>query len=177
MKPPARPTLDAMDALVQIVDAGSLTAAARRMGVAKSVLSDRLAQLEAALGVTLLRRSTRRQSLTEAGEHYYQHARQILEQVADASAEVARMAGSPGVLQGRLRIAAPVSYGIAHLGRTLMPFLAEHPALECQLEVDDGVVDLVAGRFDLAIRIGRLADSSLVARSLGVVDRIICASP
>ncbi len=172
-----RPSLDAMDALIQIVEAGSLTAAARRLGVAKSVLSDRLHQLEKTLGVTVLRRSTRRMSLTEAGQRYYEHARQILEQVADASAEAARMAGAPGALHGRLRIAAPVSFGAAHLGRALMPFLASHPALECQIELSDGTVDLLEGHFDLAVRIGRLPDSTLVARSLGVVERVVCASP
>lgn len=173
----ARPSLDALDAFVHIVEAGSLTGAARQLGVAKSVLSDRLAALEAALGVTLARRSTRRLVITEAGERFFLQAQRILEQVDEASAEVRETAGAYGALRGRLRIAAPVSFGAAHLGRLLMPFVARHPDVHCQVELDDGVVDLLAGHFDLAVRIGRLPDSRLVARRLGEVPRLVCASP
>ncbi|MGE4334857.1 MAG: LysR family transcriptional regulator [Pigmentiphaga sp.] len=173
----ARPTLDAIDAFVQIVEAGSLTGAARRMGVAKSVISDRLASLEAALGVTVLRRTTRRVALTEACERFYTEAVRVLQQVDEAAAEVAAGASGGGSLRGRLRIAAPVSFGAVHLGRMLMPFLSRHAHLQCQIELSDSVTDLVAGHFDFAIRIGRLNDSTLLARRLGDIPRVVCASP
>lgn len=173
----SRPSLDALDAFVHIVQAGSLTAAARQLGLAKSVLSERLAALEATLGVTLLRRTTRRLVLTEAGQRWLAQAKAILEQVDDAMAETLSAAGVVGPLQGRLRIAAPLSFGASHLGKLLMPFLAQHRGLQCQVELDDGVVDLLQGHFDLAVRIGRLPDSSLVAKRLGVLPRVVCASP
>lgn len=173
----ARPTLDAMEAFVHIVEAGSLTGAARQMGVAKSVISDRLASLEAALGVTVLRRTTRRVALTEAGERFYAEAAQVLQQVDEAAATAVAGAGGKGPLRGRLRIAAPVSFGAVHLGGMLMPFLSRHEHLQCQIELSDGVTDLVAGHFDFAIRIGRLSDSSLLARRLGDISRVVCASP
>lgn len=173
----ARPSLESLDAFVHIVEAGSLSGAARQLGLAKSVLSDRLANLEATLGVTLARRTTRRLAITEAGERFFQQAQRILEQVDEASDAAVESAGAHGALRGRLRVAAPVSFGAAHLGQLLMPFLAAHPGLHCQIELNDGVVDLLAGHFDLAVRIGRLPDSRLVARRLGDIPRWVCASP
>ena len=171
-----RPTIDELDAFVQVVEAGSFTAAARRMGTAKSVLSERLAGLEARLGVTLLRRTTRSMVLTEAGTGFYEDARDILARLEAAGAQAADVGGGIG-LQGALRLAAPLSFGASHLGGLLMPFLQAHPGLSCQIELDDRTVDLVEGRFDLALRIGRLPDSRLVARRLGETRRVVCASP
>ena len=172
-----RPTFEELAAFVQVVDAGSISAAARRMGMSKSVLSARVASLEACLAVTLLRRTTRSMVLTDAGAGFYEQARDILARLEEASLEATCAGGAGGRLHGSLRIAAPVSFGTTHLSAMLMPFLQQNPRLECRIELDDRAVDLLEGRFDLAIRIGRLPDSSLVARRLGEGRRVVCASP
>lgn len=171
-----RPSVDELDAFVQVVEAGTITAAARRMGVAKSVLSERLSALESRLGVTLLRRTTRSMALTDAGTGLYDSARDILARLEAAGVHAAAHGGQGG-LHGALRLAAPLSFGASHLGELLMPFLQANPGLSCQIELDDRTVDLIDGRFDLAIRIGRLPDSRLVARRLGQTRRVVCASP
>ncbi len=168
------PKIEELLAFVQVVEAGSISAASRRMGLSKSVVSGRIAALEARLAVTLLRRTTRSMVLTEVGAGFYEQARDILARLEHAAMEAT---GTGGHLRGLLRIAAPLSFGALHLGKLLMPFLQAHPGLECTIELDDRKVDLIEGRFDLAIRIGRLPDSSLVARRVGQSRRVVCCSP
>ncbi|UCG73661.1 MAG: LysR family transcriptional regulator [Chromatiales bacterium] len=165
---------DEMEAFVRIVEAGSLTAAADQLDVAKSAVSRRLAELERRLGVQLLNRTTRRVTLTDAGAAYYQRAVDVLAAVDDAESTV-REASS--AVSGRIRLAAPLSFGIAHLGPALRDFVALHPAIELDIDLNDRQVDLVAEGFDLAIRIAQLADSQLAARRLTCVQHAVLASP
>ena len=166
--------LDDIATFVQAVEAGSLSAAARRLGLSKSVVSKRVGDLEAALGAALLQRTPRRVVPTDAGTAYYQRARAILAEL-DHAAEAA--AGPTGALRGSLRIAAPMSFGQVHLGPALFPLAQRHPELELAIDLDDRFVDLVGEGYDLGIRIGRLADSTLVARKLTTSRILLCASP
>lgn len=163
-----------MRAFVRTVEAGSLTAAAEQLDVAKSAISRRLAELERRLGVRLLTRTTRRMVLTDAGETYYEHAREVL--AAAAAADAAVQAAAAG-LAGRIRLAAPLSFGLRHLGPALRDFACEHPGIEFDLDLNDRQVDLIAEGFDLAIRIARLRDSQLAARRLTPIRRLVLASP
>lgn len=171
------PSIDELVAFVQIVESGSISAAARKLDLAKSVISARLAALEARLAVTLLRRTTRSMALTDAGKAFHQQAKEILARLEEASLEAATTGGADGRLRGLLRLTAPLSFGATHLGALLMPFLARHPDLRCEIELDDRAADLLEGKFDLAIRIGRLPDSSLIARRVGESRRVVCCSP
>lgn len=172
-----KPQFDDMSAFVHVVDAGSMSAAARRMSLSKSVISSRIRNLETVLAVTLLRRTTRCVVPTDAGRAFYERACEILSLLDEASMEATCAGGTGGRLQGLLRIAAPLSFGARHLGPLLMPFLRDNPRLECQIDLADHRVDLVKDRYDLAVRIGRLPDSGLVARRLGISHRVACCSP
>jgi len=165
---------DEMEVFVRIVDAGSLTGAADQLDVAKSAVSRRLAELERRLGVRLLTRTTRTMTLTDAGQTYYLRARDILAAADDADCTVR---GASGSVSGRIRLAAPLSFGIEHLGPALREFTRLHPAVEFDIDLNDRQVDLVAEGFDLAIRIARLADSQLAARRLTCVQHAVLASP
>ena len=157
----------------EVVDAGSMSGAARRLGMSPSAVSQTIRTLEQHGGVTLLHRSTRKLALTEAGERYYPHCRRLLEaaRAAAQSLQLARDAPS-----GELRVSAPVGFA-NHLAPALAPFLAEAPQLRLRLLVDDAMIDLIDARIDVAIRVGRLADSSWIARRLCDFDMILCASP
>lgn len=163
-----------MTAFVKVVEADSFSEAARRLGVAKSIVSRRVGALETRLGVRLFNRTTRRLSLTEAGHAYYERVRRILTDIAEAD-EVAGDLQSE--LRGRLRIAAPMSFGISQLSPTIAAFLKLHPALEIDLDLNDRRVDLVNEGYDLAVRIGRLPDSALMTRILAPCRHLVCASP
>lgn len=165
---------DDMNVFVQVVDAGSFSGAARRLGVAKSVVSRRVSVLETHLEGSLFNRTTRRFSLTEMGQTYYDRARRILDDVSEAE-DAAR--SLQGHLVGRLRVAAPMSFAHQHLSPAIAAFLAEHPRLEIELDLNDRHVDLVNEGFDLAVRIGVLQDSSMIARLLAPCHRVVCASP
>ena len=165
---------DDMTVFVRAVEAESFSGAARRLGIAKSVVSRRIASLEERLETSLFHRTTRRLSLTETGHAYYERARNILADVVEAE-EVARRLQSE--LQGTLKVAAPMSFGVLHLSSAVGAFLALHPRLEIDLDLNDRWVDLVSEGHDLAIRIGQLADSSLIARRLAPCRRVVCASP
>jgi DNA-binding transcriptional LysR family regulator len=156
-----------------VVEAGGLSAAARRLGIAKSVASKRISDLEGALAATLVRRSARGVVATDAGAAFYRRARDILAELDDA---IAATAGA-GELGGSIRIAGPLSFGTRHLAPVLFDFLARHPRLELALHLNDRVVDIVREGYDLAVRIGRLRDSSLVAKKLAVCKRVLCCSP
>lgn len=130
--------------------------------------------LEQELQVRLLQRTTRRLRLTEAGELYYRRSRRILEELEEAQNEVSEVGSGP---QGTLRIAAPVTFGSMHLGGPIARYLEAHPNVRVEVELDDRYVDLIQRGIDVAIRIGRLADSSLIAKGLAPCHMVACASP
>ena len=165
---------DDMTVFVRAVETESFSGAARRLGLAKSVVSRRIASLEDRLGTSLFHRTTRRLSLTETGHAYYERARNILTDVVEAE-ETARQLQSE--LRGTLKVAAPMSFGHLHLSAAIADFLVTHPQLEIELDLNDRRVDLVSEGHDLAIRIGKLADSSLIARRLAPCRHVVCASP
>ncbi|WP_029004162.1 LysR family transcriptional regulator [Azorhizobium doebereinerae] len=166
--------LDGVAAFVAVAEAGSITAAARRLGLAKSVVSERLAELERMVGARLMQRTTRRQALTETGATFLVRARRLLDEAEAALAEIAEQGHA---LAGPLRVSAPVSFGTLHLGRALYPFLAAHPGIALQLELDDRFVDAAAEGYDLVIRHGRLQDGRLGARLLAESRRLLVAAP
>ncbi len=157
----------------EVVDAGSMSGAARRLGMSPSAVSQTIRALETTGGVTLLHRSTRKLALTEAGERYYPHCRRLLEAARAAAQSLQTARDAP---TGELRVSAPVGFA-AHIAPALAPLLAEAPQLRLRLLVDDAMIDLIDARIDVAIRIGRLADSSWVARRLCDFETILCASP
>ena len=163
-----------MQTFVRVVEAGSLTAAADRLNIAKSAVSRRLAELESRLGVQLLNRSTRRLNLTESGRHYYERCQRILAELEETEQLVT---SEHSGLRGTIRIAAPLSFGLLHLSPALNEFLARHPELSLDLDLDDRTVNMMVEGVDLAIRIGRLNDSTLVARRLAPIRTLVCASP
>jgi len=163
-----------MRCFVQVVESQSVTGAARHLSLAPSAVSRRLRDLEGRLGVQLVSRTTRRMSLTEAGEVFYRRSRTIL---ADLDAAEVEVKDERDGLTGQLRVAAPLSFGLAHLGPVVTGFMEAHPGLAMDLDLSDRQVDLVGEGFDLAVRIGRLEDSSLIARRLVDVRMIVCAAP
>lgn len=166
--------LDELETFTAIARAGSISRAATQMRVAKSIISRRLAALEARLGVQLINRTTRRMSLTEAGARFLKRAEEILDDIAEAEA-VAR-AGQAS-LSGKLRIAAPLSFGVAHLQPVVSRFIQENPDLDVEIDFSDRQVDLVEEGFDLAVRIGALTDSTLIVRKVGAVGVNVAATP
>lgn len=163
-----------MQLFVRTVEAESFSAAARQLGMDKSAVSRRIAALEERLGNQLLTRTTRSLSLTSAGRTLYDKAIRLIADWEDAEAE-ARAEGQ--VLQGRIRIAAPLSFGVHHLGPQLLAFLKANSEVELDIDFADRKVDLIGEGFDLAIRIGKLSDSSLIAQKLASIPMIIAASP
>ena len=163
-----------LEAYTAVVESGTFSAAGERLGVAKSVVSRRVSQLESRLGSRLLHRTTRRLALTDAGRNFYQRAVQILADLDDAEQSIA--AETTG-LRGTLKLATPLSFGLLHLSAAIADFLAEHPAMELKVDLNDRNIDLVEDGFDMAVRIGDLQDSTLVARRLGIARHVTCASP
>jgi DNA-binding transcriptional LysR family regulator len=164
--------LKRMAIFAEVVAKGSLTAAARQLGMTPSAVSQHLRQLEASLGLALLHRSTRRLTLTEAGERYHTGCAAMVAAARSAEQALVRLRDEP---EGELRLTAPVGFG-SLLAAALAPLRA-HPKLTLHLLLDDAVVDLIEERVDIALRVGMLADSSLVARKLGSMTRQLCASP
>lgn len=164
----------AIPIFVAVVEAGSFSAAAERLGLTKSAVSKRIQLLEAGLNVRLLQRTTRSLSLTEAGERYYDRARGALA-LANEAEEVA--AGLQGRPQGLLRVAAPMVFGRLHLSPLVAEFLRRYPDIQLDMAMDDRMVDLVEGGYDLAVRIGNLPDNRMVARRLAPCRVVVCASP
>lgn len=165
---------EAMSLFAAIVDAGSLSAAGRRLRVPLATVSRRLAELEAHLGTRLLTRSTRRLEITDAGREYLAACRQIIEQVDEAERIAA---GAHAKVQGQLVIAAPIVFGRLHLVPVAAAFLELHPAVDVRLQLGDRNVNLIEEHVDVALRIGVLPDSSLVATHVGEIGRVVCASP
>ena len=166
--------LDSLAIFVAISDAGSISAAARRLGIAKSVASERLSDLERELGAKLIQRSTRKLSLTEDGQAFLPRARTILREAAEAAAELAERRGT---LTGPLRLSAPVSFGILHLGPALTTFLGENAGIDLTLELDDRFVDVASDGFDAVVRHGPVDNNRLVAKRLASSRRLLVASP
>lgn len=164
----------AIPVFVAVVENGGFSPAARVLGISKSAISKRISLLEKQLGVKLLHRTTRKLSLTEAGEHYLEHATKALSAARDAEEAVTQLQGEP---QGRLRITAPMSLGRLHVAPMIPKFLARYPKINIDMILDDKLVDLVAGGFDVAIRAFEQEDSNLVARKLTFARSVICASP
>lgn len=166
--------LRAMEAFVHIVEKGSLTAAAEALGTSPPSAVRALAALERVLGARLLNRTTRRIALTDEGRAYYDRARRILADVADAEAAASAKQAVP---QGRLAIGAPVMFGRLHAAPLVAEFVDRHPGIKVELLLMDRVVNLVEEGLDATLRIGALADSTLVALEVGRTRRVVCASP
>lgn len=158
---------------VTLVEAGSFTAAAHVLNVSRSLLSKRLKHIEQRLGVRLLNRSTRSLSLTEAGTLYYQHGLQLRETLDAAESA---LVGTGGQVNGLLRIAASVPFGEQYLAPQIARFLRQHPKVQIDLNLEQRFVDLIDEGLDLAVRIGQLSDSNLVARRIGSTQVITCAA-
>lgn len=161
-----------MAIFAEVVAAGSLSAAARRLGMTPSAVSQHLRQLEQALGLALLYRSTRRLTLTEAGERFHTGCAAMVAAARSAEQALARLRDEP---EGELRVTAPVGFA-GLLAKALLP-LRNYPRLSLHLLLDDEVVDLIEARVDIALRVGALPDSTLVARKLGSLSQQLCASP
>lgn len=166
--------LDGIAVFVAIAGAGSISEAARRLRVSKSVVSDRLAELERSLGASLIHRSTRKLSLTEDGVAFLERAAPALRELDAAAADLAERRGT---LAGPLRISAPVSFTRLHLGPALYPFLRAHPGIELTLDLDDRRIDAQAEGYDGVIRHGPMHDSRLVAWRLARSRRLLVAAP
>jgi len=166
--------LGTMEAFAVVVEAGSFSAAARKLRSSKSLVSRQIAALETELGARLFHRTTRSLTLTEEGRGYHARLVRILGDIDEAHLSVSALQAAP---RGRLRINAPMSFGYLHLAPAVPDFLAQYPEVEVDLSMSDRYVDLIEEGVDLAVRLGRLTDSSLVARKIAPIKRAVCASP
>lgn len=166
--------LEDMAMFVRIVEAGSITKAADQLNIAKSAVSRRLKELESRLESQLISRTTRQSNLTQAGEHYYQQACSILNEV-DALNE--KTSGAPTQVEGTLKMTAPLSFGLMHLNDVIDEYANQHPELNFELDLSDRHTDLIEEGFELAIRIRELQDSSYQAKRLALIRYALCASP
>ncbi len=166
--------LTAMQTFVRVVESGSFSAVAREANTTQSAVSKQVAALERELGARLLSRTTRSLALTEEGERYFEQARRLVAEIAEAENSLRQGAQQ---LTGWLRVAASVGFGRLKLLPLVKSFLAAHPGVKIDLRLNDGFVDLVEQGIDVAVRIGELSDSSLVARRIGTSQRVLVASP
>jgi DNA-binding transcriptional LysR family regulator len=166
--------LEFVQAFAAIAEGGSITVAARRLALSKSVISERLTELERLLGSKLIHRTTRRLSLTDDGTIFYERAKGILRDIESAAAELSSRRGS---VSGPLRISAPVGFGCLHLGPALFGFLAANPDIELTLELDDRFVNMLAEGFDAVIRHGPVDDKRIIVKRLAATRRVLVASP
>ncbi|MGY3173316.1 DNA-binding transcriptional LysR family regulator [Pseudomonas sp. TE12234] len=166
--------LESMSVLIAVVDSGSLSGAARQLGMPLATVSRKVAELESHLQTRLLHRTTRQLSLTEAGASYVAACRRILEDIAEVERAASGEYASP---KGELVVTAPVVFGRLHLVPVIAEFLAHYPEIEINLMLTDRVVHLMEEHCDVAVRIGDLPDSSLMATQVGAVRRVVCASP
>jgi DNA-binding transcriptional LysR family regulator len=166
--------LTAMETFVRVIEAGSFSGASHHLGVGQPAVSKTIAQLEERLGVKLLTRTTRGLTATEAGLAYYERAKRVIEESAEAEA-AARGAGAS--LTGKLRISAAVTFASMHIIPKLPTFLEQHPKLELEVILDDRNIDLVQDNIDVSFRMGKLADSSLTIRRIGRSKRVIVGTP
>ncbi len=166
--------LECVQAFAAIAEGGSMTAAARRLALSKSVISDRLTDLEKELGAKLVHRTTRKLSLTDDGKIFYERAKGILRDVESAAAELSARRES---VAGPLRISAPVGFGCLHLGPALFGFLRANPGIELTLELDDRFVNLLSEGYDAVIRHGPVDDKRIIVKRLATTRRVLVASP
>ncbi len=166
--------LESMRILLAVVDAGSLSAAARRLGMPLASVSRKVAALESHLGTRLLHRTTRQLSLTEAGGAYVAACRRILDEIGEAERTATGEYMTP---KGELTITAPVVFGRLHIVPVVAAFLAHYPEIEIKLVLTDRVMHLMDEQVDVAVRIGELPDSGFMATRVGTVRRVVCASP
>ena len=165
--------LSGMRLFARVVETGGFTVVARENSTSQPTISRTIAALEAHLGVRLLNRSSRAVTLTDDGRQFYERARDALEAVAEAEGSVGRRRGQPG---GLLRLGTPVAFGRLHVAPRMPAFLDRHPDVEVELVMNDAFVDLVGEGLDLAIRVGDLADPSLIARRIGTTRRVTVAA-
>ncbi len=158
----------------KVVETKSFTGAAEQLGLPKSTVSRKLAQLEERLGVRLVQRTTRKLALTDIGQAYYERAARIVSDVAAAEQLVTDMQSTP---RGRVRMTAPVDLTTRYLGAIVAEFLAQHPDVNVELDGSDRIVDLIEDGFDVALRVGPLSESTLIARRLCAIDSTLCATP
>jgi len=163
-----------MAAFVAVVDAGSFIGAVDTLRISKAAVSRYVDALEQRIGVRLLQRTTRRLSLTEEGRIFYQRARDILEAMDNAEAEISSRILVPG---GLVRVNVPLSFGMLHLAPRWGDFMAAYPQIDLDVTLNDRVVDLVDEGYDLAVRISSLPDSSMICRKLAITEMVVCASP
>src|SRR5260370_10128795 len=166
--------LESVAAFLAVAEPRSISEAARRMELSKSVVSERLTELERSLGATLLQRTTRKLSITEDGSAFYERAKRIVQEVADAAAEIAERRGE---LVGPLRISGPVSFGSLHLGPALYGFLANNPKIELTLDLDDRFVSTVADGYDAVVRHGPVVDEHVVVKRFAPRRLFLVAAP
>lgn len=166
--------LEDMQIFVATVDAQSFTAAADRLGLSKQLISRRIMALEDRLGARLLVRTTRRLSVTDTGRGFYERAVKILQDVDEAEQLVTNQNAAP---RGTLRLSAPMSFGTLHLGPAIARFMATWPEVSMELDLSDRFIDVVGEGYDMAVRIGQLGDSSLIARAIAPTQLVVCASP
>lgn len=165
--------LTAMKTFVRVVESGSFSAVAREARATQSAVSKQVAALERALGARLLSRTTRSLALTEEGERYFEQARRLVAEIAEAESSLRQ---GEQQLTGWLRVAASVGFGRLKLLPLVKTFLAAHPGVKVDLRLNDGFIDLVEQGIDVAVRIGELADSTLVARRIGSTKRVLITS-
>ena len=166
--------LEDMNLFIRVVEAGGISRAAEQMDIAKSAVSRRLAELEARVGARLINRTTRTSSMTEAGKGYYERATKVIDDVAELNAITA---DSRCALEGTIRLAAPLSFGLAHLAPAIDIFVKEHPEINIDINFSDRQIDLIEEGFDLAFRIADLKDSTLIAKKISPIRLVLCASP
>lgn len=166
--------IDAMRAFVAVVTEGSFSNAASALQLSPQLVSKYVSKLEEQLDVRLLHRTTRKVSLTEAGTHYYQHAQQILLSIDEMDSQLGGLQQNP---KGTLRISAPVSFALKHMAKLVTEFQLRYPLVNVDLQLNDRKVDIVDEGFDVAIRIGQLKSSSLIAKHITPIRVILCASP
>lgn len=163
-----------MRAFAAVVDAGSFVAAADALGMSKAAVSRHVSELEQRLGVRLMHRTTRKLSLTGEGEVFLARSRDILASIDESEAEISTRSDTA---TGQLKVSVPVSFGIRHLASLWAEFMQAHPRVSLDVQLADRIIDLVEEGFDLAVRIARLPDSSLVSRQLASTRLVLCASP
>ncbi len=163
-----------MSVFRRVAETGSFSEVAQELKLSQPTVSKQVAALENHLGIKLMHRSTRQLKLTEAGKQYYQHCRYIIDEIEENESNIRY---NQSVLSGTLRISTPIKYGEMHIAPLVCEFLQQHPQLNIDLSMDDHYVDLVKEGIDLAVRVGPLTDSQMVARKLGDFDRLTVASP
>lgn len=159
---------------IRIVEAGGIGKAAEQLGLAKSAVSRRLTELEESLGARLFQRSTRVMRLTDAGQLYYARALRIVDEFSELRSQ---LSGERRELSGRIRVAVPMSFALAHLHRIVADFVAQHPNIDLDIDLSDRQADLIRDGLDFAVRIGELVDSNLIARPLSRMSMHLCAAP